>query len=318
MLNIAGLKLPMIGGMLVTGNVYFVDSGATGASDSNDGLRPDRGHACATIEGAYDKCTASNGDIVVAMPGHAETVTAAVAFDTAGITVIGVGNGSNRPNLTSGTTGSLNMIEISAANVTIENIMFTGSTGGTNEPFIDVQAVDYITIRGCIFYQNTKQLDAITVAGPSVDYLVIEDCQFIGVDAGADNSILFEDITNSTSNLNPIIRKCYFDYTRASGVDDSAICFSHSSGSTMGILIEDCFCMGLADGDAFVNPMGQAATRVSGLINECRIVTADQTDWLQVTDSNISIINTYAAEPATRSGATTPLAEIWPSATPAY
>jgi hypothetical protein len=316
MLNISGLKLPMIGDKLVGGNVYFVDSGSGVANDQNNGLHPTNS-PLATLDGAVGKCTASNGDFIILLPGHAETVSSTIVIDVAGVSIYGIGNGSNRPNFTQATSGSDNVVEISANNVHIENLMFTGSTTGTNEVFIDVQAVDYVTIKGCIFYQNTKNLDAITIQGPSSDYITIEDCQFIGVAAGADNSILFENITTSTSNLNPIIRNCYFDYRRSGGVDDAAISFSHSSGSTVGILIENCFCMGLVNGDAFVNPKAQAATRTEGLIKNCTIHTADQTDWIETT-GQISVIDTYAVEPGKRGGAVQLVSSLMPAATSAY
>lgn len=99
MLNISGLKLPMIGDMLVGGKVYFVDSTNTRSSnDNNDGLHPNR--PLATIAGAYAKCTADEGDFIVVMPKHAETITANQSMDTAGVSIIGIGNGDSRPTVT--------------------------------------------------------------------------------------------------------------------------------------------------------------------------------------------------------------------------
>lgn len=99
MLNISGLKLPMIGDMLVGGDVFFVDSGADKANDGNLGVHPTNS-PCATIAGAYALCTADAGDFIVVMPGHAETLTAVVSLNKAGVTIIGVGNGDNRPTIT--------------------------------------------------------------------------------------------------------------------------------------------------------------------------------------------------------------------------
>ncbi|HEA69447.1 hypothetical protein LCGC14_1344780 [marine sediment metagenome] len=297
MLNISGLKLPMIGAHLVGGTVYFVDSSNAKSSSGNTGKHPDK--AMSTIAQAEAKCTASKGDYIVALPGHAESVTSTIVLNTAGITLLGIGNGTNRPNLTQATTGNDNVMEIAADNITVENILFTGSTTGTNERFIDIQAIDYCTIRGCRFVQNTKNLDAISVAGPSVDYLIIEDCEFIGIAAGADNGILFENITNSTSNLNPIIRRCHFNYTGSAGADDACINVSHSSGATVGMLIQDCTFLGVANGDAAVNQKGMAATRCTGLLDNLRVLAADATDAFVVSDL-MGYINVYAVEAASR------------------
>ena len=60
------------------GDRYFVDSNA-GAS-TNDGKSEDR--PLATLAQAIAKCTASNGDRIFLMPGHAETLTAAIAMSS--------------------------------------------------------------------------------------------------------------------------------------------------------------------------------------------------------------------------------------------
>ena len=59
-----------------TGDRYFVGSTVSGASDATThGMSPDRPFA--TIDYAVGQCTASQGDIIYVMPGHAETVSAA-------------------------------------------------------------------------------------------------------------------------------------------------------------------------------------------------------------------------------------------------
>ena len=62
------------------GEVFWVNNsgvlakGGVGGSDGNDGsyLRP-----FSTIDYAVGRCTASRGDIIAVMPGHAESVAAA-------------------------------------------------------------------------------------------------------------------------------------------------------------------------------------------------------------------------------------------------
>ena len=78
-----------------TGDVYFVHSSTGNAN--NTGLTPS--DALATIDGAINKCTASQGDIIIVMPGHAENIAAATSLvvDVAGISIIGLGRGRNRP-----------------------------------------------------------------------------------------------------------------------------------------------------------------------------------------------------------------------------
>ncbi len=294
--GVASFGVPILGSgpVFTTGNIWFVDSGTGGAGGPGTLENP-----YSTIDAAIGRCTASNGDVIICLPGHNETVTAAIAADVAGITIIGIGNGSNMATVTQGTSGSLNCLEVSADNVTIQNMRFEGSNTGTNEPFIDIQKVDYTTIRDCVFVQHQKNLDCITIQGPGSDYVTIEGCKFIGAAAGPDNAILFENITTSTSNLNPIIRNCYFNYTGSAGCDNGCICVSHSSGATVGMLIENCTFIGLANSDAAINAKGMAATRCTGLMNNIAIHSADATDVLVVSNM-LGAINVYAVEAGTR------------------
>jgi len=136
----AGNKSPMFsrhqpGGMFgvinetqTTGNIWFVDSGSANASDAAGfGQNPDA--PCATIDYAIGLATASNGDWIVAMPGHTDTVSAAgsIAADVAGIRIIGLGEGINRPVIS--WSAAAGYVSVTAANVTFENLVFDMSPG---------------------------------------------------------------------------------------------------------------------------------------------------------------------------------------------
>lgn len=273
MLNIAGLKLPMIGSHLVTGNVYFVDSGATGTSDSNDGLRPDR--PLATFDGAIGKCTANNGDIIVLMPGHAETTTA-IAADVAGVKVIGVGHGSARPTITA-TTGASDLIDVTAASFYIENVVLVGAASGVTSLLALSAAADYFHMNNCEIRSGAAPLIQMAIA-PGADYGIIENCLFKGTAADIDNSIKFTESLAGVDCMDWIIRFCNFNYIESAGCDLGAICVSMSSGGVTGILIQDCNFLGLADGDAAIDPNKTSSGRATGAAIRCNAHCADVTD----------------------------------------
>lgn len=104
----------------VSGNVYYVHhtGGTTGPGSSPHA-------AFATIDAAIGACTAGNGDVIVVLEGHAESISGASAItsDVAGVRIIGKGTGSNRPTVTWHTTDATWVI--SAANTSIENIRCT-------------------------------------------------------------------------------------------------------------------------------------------------------------------------------------------------
>ena len=102
-----------------TGARIFVHSG-TGTDAGGYGTGPDK--PVATLDYAIGKCTASKGDIIYVMPGHAEnlaTITA-VNMDVAGVRVVGLGQGRLRPQFT--ITAAAGSITVGAANCSIENI----------------------------------------------------------------------------------------------------------------------------------------------------------------------------------------------------
>lgn len=151
--GLSSFGLPVIGGgpMLTTGNVFFVDS--TDGLDSNAGTEPTA--AFATIDYAVGKCTASNGDVLFVMPGHSETLgNETIDLDVAGISVIGLGNGPDRPNINFGHASS--QIDIGANDVTVANITCTPTittvlgafdveTTVTDTKLLNIEALDGAT-----------------------------------------------------------------------------------------------------------------------------------------------------------------------------
>lgn len=164
------------------GNVVWVDSGS-GLTGSGTFKRP-----FATIEAAFNsgKLTANNGDIVMVKAGHAEAISAAAGIDAdiAGVSVVGLGNGSDRPTITFDTAATTD-IDIDAANITFENLIFSANFADIAAA-IDVNAVNF-TLRGCHFQATATDMnfkicvqDAAAVASNG---LTIEGCTSLMLDA---------------------------------------------------------------------------------------------------------------------------------------
>ena len=123
-----GVPVEGLGGigspLLTTGKVFHVDSGATAADNDNAATNP--AQPAATLDGAIGKCTASNGDVILIAPGHTETLSAAAAItcDVAGVTIIGMGVGGQRPTFTLDTATSVD-INVTAADVQLHNCIFS-------------------------------------------------------------------------------------------------------------------------------------------------------------------------------------------------
>jgi len=213
-----GVPVHGSGDLTTTGNVYFVDSGQANASDSHKGT--DSKKALLTLDAAVGKCTANNGDIIVLMPGHAESVTtaAAIDLDVAGITIKGFGSGSSRPTFTFDTTTSVD-IDIDAANITIENVLFEAGIDAVAAA-IDVNATDF-TLRNCEFRDTTGYKTALWIDVPLVastgeaDRLRIEGCtvkqnlvagaaSFVRLMGGHDGLVIKDNNIRGNYSVSPI------------------------------------------------------------------------------------------------------------------
>lgn len=169
------------------GDVWFVDSGASGASDAvGYGRNPDSPFA--TLDYAIGQTTANNGDVIYVMPGHAETYSAAGALtlDVAGVTIIGLGRGNARPTFTLDTANTVD-INVTAADVTIENCIFVMNFADIVEVF-DLSAAGF-TVRGCRFIDNAANVNFVDLIKCSTtdnecDRLTFEDNEVISPDVG--------------------------------------------------------------------------------------------------------------------------------------
>lgn len=114
-----------------SGTYFFVDSNA-----GNDGYDGSFETPFATIDYAIGQCTADKGDVIVVKAGHAETLAAAAAItaDVAGISIIGLGNGADRPTLTFGTLVTASL-RVTASSVKIKNIVGLAALDALTSPF---------------------------------------------------------------------------------------------------------------------------------------------------------------------------------------
>lgn len=195
--GVASMGVPVLP-LLTTGKVFFVDS--TTGNNGNDGKSSNS--PLATIANALTRCTANKGDVIIVMPGHTETISAAGTLTAvAGVTVLGLGSGTLKPLLTWSATAST--FAISAANFRLINVntqvsidsvvvMFPVTAAG----FV-MDGVDFIETasKQALIFLNT------TAAG---DDLVIRNCKHRQIAAGCTKWI---DLVGADR---AVIEKCFF------------------------------------------------------------------------------------------------------------
>ena len=171
--GVSSFGVPVLAGgdYPISGSVFFVGSTNSGVDSPDYGSKE---LPFATIDYAIGKCTANKGDVIYVLPGHVETLASAGAItaDKADISIIGLGRGTNRPTLTLSDTAST--IAVSAANVTFENIIITGSVA-------ELVTVFNVTAAGCTlnrvdFHGGATSTIKFLTTTAAADKLTIMNC----------------------------------------------------------------------------------------------------------------------------------------------
>lgn len=240
------------------GSVFFVDSThASRANDPSNGDTPDRPFS--TLAYAITQTVASNGDVIYCMPGHSETITTAVT-PRAGVSVIGLGLGNNRPSFTG--SGAIDVFNITAANVTLRNLRVIGAATAVTA-LINIAASD-LTVEGCRFLHAETPLNLVTVASGATRFL-FKDCKVKGTANGPDTFMFFEVGSSSIDEWE--VRDCEFVYT-PNGLDKA--CFLATADACPGGIIRNVTLLGL-DLEGLFCDFNSSVSVGEGLLVNCQV-----------------------------------------------
>lgn len=255
-----------------TGEVYYVDSGASGGATGLDWT-----NAAVTLDAGVGLCTADRGDTIIVAAGHAETIIIAngVDCDLAGITIVGLGVGENRPMFTMNHANA--EFVIGADDVSIYNLEFIAHITAVAH-CIDVETLsENFIIENCRFSVDVDAtdefVDTITVAATGTDGGLIKDCLFrsgLKSNAGPQSAINFIDC----NDLHIIGNEFHGDYASA--------CIQNETTAANNILIKDNLLFnGIIGGEAGLNAVEcieLVATTTGMIVNNslfCNVVTPD-------------------------------------------
>lgn len=276
------------------GNVFFVDS-ATGSS-SGPGYTPH--NAFATIDQAVGACTANNGDLILVMPGHTETVTAAggLDLDVAGITIRGLGQGTKMAKVDF-TTANTADVDVDAADITIENIQFEASFADIAAA-VDVNAAN-CTIRNCKFLSPTTDENAVIwilgATSTTSNYLTVEGCWFEGKDAANTHAISLPGTSNGC-----VIKNNVFHLFAETAVIGAA-------GAVTNILIQGNLIQNAdTDADACIN-LAASSTGIVAYNGVGAALAADATTNITAS-TGVVLIENYSVDTGDRQGVLDPAA----------
>ena len=179
-----------VGGPLprARGRDYYASS-VTGAASTSTGGASGKSYreASSTLAGVLNKVTAAQGDRIILLEGHAETISSASALtlSKAGIEIIGLGRGSNRPTFTLDTITTAT-INVTAARVTIRNCIFRANFADI-VAFFTLTAAKYFTLDNCRFEAVATDMNALYVVDTNAttadaDGLTIQNCEWVEPD----------------------------------------------------------------------------------------------------------------------------------------
>lgn len=156
------LTLPHPGQVFWVNNSSTLAPGGVGGSNGNPGTykKPFQ-----TIDYAIGRCAANRGDVIYVMPNHSEAVatSGAIAFDVAGVTVIGLGSGSNQAQIRF--TAAAGAVTVSAANVTWKNLRLTAAFADVTEAISIAATGDNFRSIGCIYDEEETNENYVIVFG---------------------------------------------------------------------------------------------------------------------------------------------------------
>ena len=276
-----------LAGMLGTsGTIFYCDSEeATGTENGLSWLT-----ATDTLDEAVNLCTANAGDIILVAPGHAETfIIQALDVDVIGVTIIGLGTGSDKPTLTYNHANA--ETAIGADNVTIKGIIFHSTITGVLMGIEVEDSVDFFTIEKCEFTVDDAAVDEFIEAINFVNNNIgctIRNNKFNAKAAGAAHAIFMDADTNTTSIIGNDIRGAY-----------SVACIGGDTAASTDLLIKDNILInGSLVADTGINTVAAIVLldNTAGLIVDNRIVSDVATALLMRVADDMCFMNNFVLD----------------------
>jgi hypothetical protein len=135
-----------------------------------------------TIAGAWAACTAANGDVIVCLPGHSESIgTTTMTNAVSGVTIVGVGNPDEDLCPTLLWSGATSNLAVATKNITIANMRLLADADNITEA-ITVTAAGFKLLNCYIDAGIGSSTDAIIFCNVSTNG---NDCLIAGCDMRA-------------------------------------------------------------------------------------------------------------------------------------
>lgn len=187
-----------------------------------------------TIQAGVNAASANRGDVVAVLPGYDHTLSRADSWATAGVSVVGLGQGLNRPIIRYGAT--TDEVGLKGNNIRVSNLRFLADADSVARGLDLDSGYSGGIVENCIFDYDTNTSNFVTMVRVAQSDAVIQDNEFRAEDtAGCGKGV--ELLGGYADFLK--VRNNFF-YGQFDTVGDTtnnaaaiAIAVSHDSGDTV-------------------------------------------------------------------------------------
>lgn len=305
--GVSSQGVPVIPSIPLSTGTYFFVSSLVG-SDSATGR--DKQHPLATVQAAVNKCSAGKGDVILVMPGHAETISAATTLQVtiSGVQIVGIGTGLLRPTFTFAVANTAT-ITISAPNVSWTNCHFIANFLNVASAFtLGTTAKDF-AINNCSFIDNSASLNFLCIVttsatANSADGLAFTNNYVFGL-AATDGAVI--SILCATARVQ--ISDNVVD--KAGVTSDAGHLVTLSTFATLGIRVLRNIVSMISLASQATGSLGTgSSTASSGMVADNYVAQIDtSTALLWTAGSKISFIQNFVSGAADKSGTIFPAAD---------
>ena len=190
-----------------------------------------------TIQAASNAAAANRGDVVVVLPGYDHTLARNDTWSTAGIHIIGIGYGENRPTLRF--AAATDQVDVAANYVHIENLRFLADADSVTIGLDLDTGFGGAHVENCVFDWDSNAQNFVTMLRNGQDNVVIENNQFRAEDtAGTQIGVLLR------AGIYPTVKNNFFygqfDSVGSAAATAAGAIVSDTTGAAMsGVNISD-------------------------------------------------------------------------------
>lgn len=231
-----------------------------------------------TIQAANNAAAAGRGDVVAVLPGYDHSLTGADSWNTAGLQVIGYGNGNNRPTLRY--TGAGGEVGIGASNIRVSNLRFLAAADSIARAVDIDSGFNGITFDNNLFDFSAAANDFRVMLRVGSVRSLIENNRFIAQDSApaAGRAISLKGGAASYS----IIRRNYIygQYDTLGDTTNGAGCIVQDTTDTAdtnfsGLIIEDNLICNTDTAAAMLMRLNGGTYRSMGIVSRNRLASYD-------------------------------------------